>query len=120
MSGDVAKVDLHARAAALTELWAPERVGTYNDNEVMVVRIEGEFPFHLHEDSDDFFLVLSGEVHVDVEGAATQICGPGEMCVVPKGRTHRPRAPREARILLIEPLGLRETNDTHRREARAT
>ena len=114
------KVDLAERLAAVTGHWDPERVATYNDNEVMVVRIKGEFPFHAHADSDDLFLVLSGEVHIDVEGEETQVCGPGQLCIVPKGRTHRPRAPEAAEILLIEPLGLRETNDGHRVEARAT
>lgn len=114
------KIDLSERLAAVTGHWAPERVATHNDNEVMVVRIKGEFPFHCHEDSDDFFLILRGAVHIDVEGEATQICGPGDLCIVPKGRTHRPRAPEEAEILLIEPSGLRETNDDHRVEARRT
>ena len=114
------KIDLDERLATVTGYWAPERVATYNDNEVMVVRIKGEFPFHVHEDSDDFFLILRGEVHMDVEGGETRVCGPGQLCIVPKGTTHRPRAPEEAEILLIEPLGLRETNDGHRIEARVT
>ena len=114
------RIDLADRLSGVTALWSPEPVATFNGNEVMVVRIRGEFPFHAHEDSDDFFLILSGEVHIDIEGEATQRCGPGQLCIVPKGRTHRPRAPEEAEILLIEPLGLRETNDGHRVEARAT
>ncbi|MEM9798407.1 MAG: cupin domain-containing protein [Pseudomonadota bacterium] len=114
------KIDLAATLADVTDLWAPKRVATYNDNEVTVVRIKGEFPFHIHDDSDDFFLILKGHVHIDIDGSETQICGPGEMCIIPKGRRHRPRAPEEAEILLIEPLGLRETNDDHRVTARKT
>nr|WP_281494067.1 cupin domain-containing protein [Jannaschia sp. S6380] len=111
---------MNERLAAIAEHWAPERVATYNDNEVMVVKLRGEFPFHIHEDSDDFFLILKGEVHIDIEGEVTQVCGPGQLCVIPRGRRHRPRAPEEAEILLIEPLGLRATNDADRTQARST
>lgn len=114
------KVDLNERLSRIADFWAPERVATYNDNEVMLVRVRGEFPFHVHEDSDDFFLILKGEVHIDIEGEATQVCGQGGMCVIPKGRRHRPRAPEEAEILLIEPLGLRQANDADRVVARGT
>lgn len=114
------KVDLGARLAAITAHWAPEAVATYNGNEVMVVKVRGAFPFHVHEDSDDFFLILRGEVHIDVEGEATQVCGPGQLCVIPAGSRHRPRAPEEAEILLIEPAGLRASNDGDRLVARAT
>lgn len=114
------KVDLAEALAAVTEHWAPRTVATCNGSEVMVVRVQGEFPFHVHEDSDDFFLILRGEVHLDIEGAETQVCGPGQLCVVPKGRRHRPRAPEEAEILLIEPIGLRETNAGDRIAARGT
>jgi mannose-6-phosphate isomerase-like protein (cupin superfamily) len=114
------KVNLAAELATLDALWAPKTVAHYNNNEVMVVRIEGEFPFHLHEDSDDFFLILSGTVLVDIEGQPTLECGPGELCIIPKGRTHRPRAPKPAEILLIEPIGTKATNDAQRVEARET
>ncbi|WP_308915906.1 cupin domain-containing protein [Jannaschia sp. LMIT008] len=114
------KVDLQERLSDIATHWAPETVATYNDNEVMVVKVKGEFPFHLHEDTDDFFLILKGEVTIDVEGEDPQVCKPGQLCIVPKGRTHRPRAEREAEILLIEPRGVRQTNDGHRIEARKT
>ena len=114
------KVTLAERLEAVTDHWAPETVARYNRNEVMVVKVKGEFPFHVHEDSDDFFLVLRGEVVIDVEGGEPQHCRAGDLCVVPAGRTHRPRAEAEAEILLIEPLGLRETNDGHRTDARTT
>ncbi|MGB3409220.1 MAG: cupin domain-containing protein [Jannaschia sp.] len=114
------KITLAETLAGVTTHWDPKQVATYNDNEVMVVKVRGEFPFHVHADSDDFFLILRGQVLIDIDGEATQVCNAGDLCIVPKGRTHRPRAPEEAEILLIEPLGLRASNDGDRIEARQT
>ena len=114
------KINLAESLARITGHWAPEGVARYNGNEVMVVKVRGEFPFHVHEDSDDFFLILKGVVHLDIEGEETQVCGPGDLCVIPAGRRHRPRAPEEAEILLIESLGLRQSNDGDRVAARET
>ncbi len=114
------KVTLADRLAEIATHWDPQRIATYNDNEVMVVKVRGEFPFHVHADSDDFFLILKGNVLIDIEGEETQVCGAGDLCVIPAGKTHRPRAEAEAEILLIEPLGLRATNDGDRLAARTT
>ncbi len=110
------KVDLGAALDGVTQHWSPLKVTRYNGNDVMVVKVQGEFPFHLHEDSDDFFLILKGEVLMDIEGAPTETLRAGDLFVVPRGVTHRPRAAEEAEILLIEPAGLVETNDAERRQ----
>jgi mannose-6-phosphate isomerase-like protein (cupin superfamily) len=104
------KVSLSEKLALVTTHWDPQVVAEYNDNEVMVVKFQGEFPFHSHPGTDDFFLVLAGEVVLDI-GAGSHVLGPGELCVVPKGVTHRPRAEREASVLLIEPKGTPNTGD---------
>ena len=90
--------------------WDPHVVANYNDNDVMVVKFQGAFPFHLHEDTDDFFLVLEGEMVMDVEDQSHAVKS-GELFVVPKGVTHRPRAEHECKVLLIEPKGLPNTGD---------
>ncbi|WGH79696.1 cupin domain-containing protein [Jannaschia ovalis] len=110
------KVDLNAALADVTAHWRPLRVAGYNGNDVMVVKVKGAFPFHLHEDSDDFFLVLKGEILMDIEDGPTETLRAGDLFVVPAGVTHRPRAPEEAEILLIEPAGLVATNEPQRRE----
>ena len=79
-------------------------------NDVMVVKFQGEFPFHLHEDTDDFFLVLKGEMVMDLEGASHPVKA-GEVFIVPKGITHRPRSDTECEVLLIEPKGEPNTGD---------
>ena len=90
--------------------WDPRVVADYNDNDVMVVKFEGEFPFHLHEDTDDFFLVLEGEMVMDIEDRS-HVVKAGELFIVPRGVTHRPRAETECHVLLIEPKGVPNTGD---------
>jgi mannose-6-phosphate isomerase-like protein (cupin superfamily) len=104
------KVNIAAKLAQFDGHWDPHVVADYNDNEIMVVKFKGEFPFHHHPDTDDFFLVIEGEVILDVEDTS-HILGPGELFVVPKGVTHRPRAEAEAKVLLIEPKGTPNTGD---------
>ncbi|WP_299548448.1 cupin domain-containing protein [uncultured Tateyamaria sp.] len=103
-------IDLNAKLAQFNTHWDPHVIADYNDNDVMVVKFEGEFPFHLHEDTDDFFLVLSGEMTMDIEDKSHPVKA-GELFVVPKGIIHRPRAERECKVLLIEPKGVPNTGD---------
>lgn len=104
------KVNLAEKLALFDTHWDPKIVASYNDNDIMVVKFQGEFPFHDHPETDDFFLVLEGEVQLDIEDR-TEILGPGELCIVPKGIQHRPRATQEAKVLLIEPSGTPNTGD---------
>ena len=78
----------------------------------MVVKFKGEFPFHKHDNTDDFFLVLEGQVTMDFEDHDAVTFGPGELVVVPKGVVHRPRANDEVKVLLIEPQGEPNTGDS--------
>ncbi len=103
-------INLAEKIAQFSSHWDPHVVADYNDNEVMVVRFQGEFPFHLHEDTDDFFLVLQGEMVMDIEEASHPVKA-GELIIVPKGVTHRPRAEAECQVLLIEPKGVPNTGD---------
>lgn len=103
-------VTLTDKLDRITTHWDPHVIADYNDNDVMVVKFVGEFPFHDHPDTDDFFLVLEGEIVLDVEDAS-HILRAGDLFVVPKGVRHRPRAEREAKVLLIEPKGTPNTGD---------
>lgn len=107
---DPKPINLADKLALFDDLWSPKIVARYNDNEVMVVKVKGAFPHHLHEDTDDFFLVLSGRIRIDLENGSVEL-GAGEMFVVPKGVTHRPVAETEAHLLLIEPAGTPNTGD---------
>ena len=105
------KINLAEKLALFDSHWDPHVVADYNGNDVMVVKFAGEFPFHHHADTDDFFLILEGEVTIDGEIGDHVTLGPGELCVVPRGMTHRPRAVTEAKVLLIEPKGEPNTGD---------
>ena len=104
-------VNLAEKLALFDTHWDPKVVASYNDNDVMVVKFAGEFPFHKHDNSDDFFLVLDGEVTMDQMGGDSVTVRAGEICIVPAGVVHRPRAEAEAKVLLIEPKGLPNTGD---------
>lgn len=106
------KVNLAQKLAMFDSHWDPHVVASYNNNDIMVVKFEGEFPFHKHDDSDDFFLVLEGEVTMEYQTHDPVTFGPGEMVIVPAGVVHRPRASREAKVLLIEPKGEPNTGDS--------
>ena len=108
------KINLAEKLALFDSHWDPKVVATYNENEVMVVKFQGEFPFHKHDATDDFFLVIDGTVTMDYEGAESVSFGPGELMIVPKGVVHRPRAEHEAKVLLIEPKGEPNSGDSGR------
>lgn len=104
-------IDLAAKLATFSEAWQPRTVALFNGHDVMVAKLRGEYHWHVHEDSDDFFLVLDGQLEIDIEGAPTVSLAPGQLYIVPKGVRHRPRAKDEAHIVLIEPTGTPNSGD---------
>lgn len=110
-------INLEEKLGAFTSHWNPHVVADYNDNDVMVVKFKGEFPFHKHDTTDDFFYVLEGEMQLDIEGEPARTVKAGEMFIVPKGVVHRPRAEEEVKVLLIEPKGEPNTGDADREAA---
>ena len=97
------KINLAEKLTLFDSHWDPKVVASYNNNDVMLVKFLGEYPFHKHDDTDDFFLVIEGEVTMEYEAHGNVKFGPGELVIVPKGIVHRPRAETEAKVLLIEP-----------------
>ena len=104
------KVNLRETLTTFDDRWSPRIVADHNDNKVMVVKAEGEFTWHSHADTDDFFLVLDGHLTIDLRDGDVEL-GPGELFVVPRGVEHRPRAHGVAQLLLIEPQGTPNTGD---------
>ena len=102
------KINLQDKLALLDKAYAPATVGYLNDYKLMVVKLLGEFVWHKHEETDDFFLVLRGHVTIQLRDRNVEL-DEGEMFVVPRGVEHCPRADEEAHVLLIEP---RETVNT--------
>ena len=104
-------INLAEKLAQFSSHWDPHVIADYNGNDVMVVKFKGEFPYHNHPDTDDFFLVIDGEMMMDLEVGESHVVKAGELFIVPVGVTHRPRAESECRVLLIEPKGVPNTGD---------
>ena len=102
--------NLAQKLATFSEPWQPRVVGQFNGHDLMVAKVKGEFVWHQHDDTDDFFLVLSGRITIRIHVGDVTL-GPGEVFVVPKGVQHCPVAEEEAHILLIEPTGTPNTGN---------
>ncbi len=110
-------INLADKLSSFSEHWQPRVVGQFNGHDLMVVKVKGEFVWHKHDDTDDFFLVLAGRLNIHLRDAVITL-GPGEIFVVPKGVEHRPVAEQEAHVLLIEPPGTPNTGDAATATAR--
>jgi len=104
------KVNLASKLAQFSDYWKPRTVARLNDYDVMVVKVQGEFVWHTHDDTDDFFLVLAGRLEVRLRDRTVAL-GPGELFVVPRGVEHCPITEGEVRAMLIEPRGVVNTGD---------
>ncbi|MBX7514239.1 cupin domain-containing protein [Qipengyuania sp. GH38] len=105
------KVNLDEKFAQFSDHWAPRIVGRYNDNEIRLVKVEGEFIWHCHEDTDELFLILDGTLDMEFRDR-TEVLEAGEMIIVPRGVEHRPCARHgEVRLLLIDPKDTPNTGD---------
>jgi mannose-6-phosphate isomerase-like protein (cupin superfamily) len=106
----VHKVNLDEKLAMFTEQWSPKIIGRLNDYDLKVVRIQGEFVWHQHDDTDELFLVIDGQLTIDLPDGAL-VLGPRETVTIPRGMRHRPRAEAETTVLLIEPAGVVNTGE---------
>ncbi|MEO8244319.1 MAG: cupin domain-containing protein [bacterium] len=103
-------INLADKLAGFSEHWSPKIVGGFNGHDLMVVKVQGEFLWHEHPETDDFFMVLAGQLMIDLPDRTVTL-NPGEVFVVPRGMQHRPRAVVETHVLLIEPAGTPNTGD---------
>ncbi len=103
-------INFAAKFDRFDDHWAPRVIAAMNDYQFKLVRVAGDFVWHAHADTDEAFIVLDGELTIEFRDGQVTL-GAGEMYVVPRGVEHRPRAAREARLLLIEPKGVVNTGD---------
>ncbi|WP_250445953.1 cupin domain-containing protein [Actinotalea sp. C106] len=103
--------DLAAELEQVVDHWTPRVVGRVNDQYVKVAKLLGELVWHAHEHEDEMFLVLSGRLRIQLEGAADVELGPGQFYVVPRGVRHNPVADEEVHIVLIETVTTTHTGD---------
>jgi mannose-6-phosphate isomerase-like protein (cupin superfamily) len=104
------KVSLAEKLALVTEHWRPKVVGELNGQEVKVVKFQGSFVWHHHEQEDELFLGVRGRFRVEFRDRVVEI-GPGEFIVVPRGVEHRTVADEEAEVLIFEPTATRNTGN---------
>ena len=103
-------INLRNKLALLDEHWSPRVVAEMNDYQFKIAKLEGDFVWHNHKDTDETFIVIDGRLRIDFRDGAVEL-GPGDMYVVPAGVEHKPFAEREASVMLIEPRGVINTGD---------
>lgn len=109
-------IPLSKALASFDALWSPRIVTRVNDYDVRIAKVEGEHVWHVHDDTDEFFLVLDGELRISLrepEGERTVVLPQGAVFTVPRGTEHKPYAPSGAAILMFEPTGTPTVGDRH-------
>ncbi|MCW5962061.1 MAG: cupin domain-containing protein [Pyrinomonadaceae bacterium] len=104
------KVNLAEKFSLITEHWRPKVVGELNGQEVKLVKFQGEFPWHLHENEDEMFMAVRGNFRIEFRDKTVEL-SEGEFIVVPRGVEHRPVAEAEVEVLLFEPANLKNTGN---------
>ena len=104
MSGAPEPVNLAEKLALFSDHWNPRIVGNYNGNELRLAKLQGQFIWHSHAETDELFLVLKGRLTIEFRDGVRTL-GPGEFLVVPKGVEHRPVAPEEVELLIMDREG---------------
>src|SRR3954471_10709466 len=103
-------VDVGEKLSLLSEHWSPKVIARLNDYEIKVVKVQGEFTWHTHEDTDELFLVIDGRLTIQLRDGDVTLTN-GQLYVVPRGVEHCPLAEGEVSALLIEPAGVVNTGD---------
>jgi mannose-6-phosphate isomerase-like protein (cupin superfamily) len=105
-----AVINFEEKLAKITDQWSPKIVAQLNDYHLKLVKLQGDFVWHSHPETDEAFLVVDGEMFIDFRDGSVKL-GKGELLVVPKGVEHKPRAEEECHAMLLEPAGTPNTGD---------
>lgn len=105
-----APINLRKKFDLFEEQWQPRVVAEMNDYQFKIARLEGDFVWHHHEDTDETFIVIEGSLRIDFRDGSVEVRS-GEMFVVPKGIEHKPFAEKEVKLMLIEPRGVLNTGE---------
>jgi mannose-6-phosphate isomerase-like protein (cupin superfamily) len=106
----VTPINVAEKLARFSDRWSPKIIADLNDSHVKLAKVQGEFVWHQHAEEDELFIVLRGELTIELRDGAVTL-GPGELVVIPKGVEHRPVAREECHLMLIEPKATRYTGD---------
>lgn len=108
---DYQPINIAEKFAAFSEHWSPRVIAELNDYQFKLAKLQGEFVWHQHPDTDEAFLVIEGEMEIEFRDGTVRLRA-GELCVVPRGKEHRPVASGECHVLLVEPRGVVNTGDS--------
>lgn len=113
--GRMNPIDLNEVLASFEAAWSPRIVTRVNDYDIRLARFDGEHVWHVHENTDEFFLVLDGEIEIGLRDPDERVVtlGRGQVFVVPKGTFHKPSSKAGASVLLVEPAGTLSVGDVH-------
>jgi len=103
-------INIREKFNLFSERWVPKKIGELNGQQILLAKIKGEFVFHKHDDEDELFLVIKGELELELRDR-TVFLTEGEFFIVPKGIEHKPKAKEETHLLLFEPLTTKHTGD---------
>ena len=105
------KINLKEKLSKFSDHWSPKVIAEMNDYQFKLVKIQGEFVWHNHEDTDETFIVIEGEMKIEFENETLEL-NEGDMFVVPKGIEHKPWAENECKVMIIEPRGVLNTGSS--------
>ena len=105
-----AVINFAEKLTRFSERWSPRVIAEMNDYQFKLAKLQGDFVWHKHDDTDEVFVVIDGTLRIDFRNGEA-VLGPGEMIVVPRGVEHRPHADAECQVLLVEPRGVVNTGD---------
>ncbi len=108
---DIQTINIANKLSLFNEHWSPRIIAQMNDYHLKLAKIQGEFIWHSHPDTDEVFIVIKGEMRIEFRDFHTKL-SEGDLCVVPRGIEHKPVAKDDCQIMLIEPIGTVNTGDT--------
>lgn len=103
-------INIQEKLHLFTDQWSPKRIGKLNGQQILLAKIQGEFVFHKHDNEDKLFMVIQGQLKLELKDQTVTV-DPGEFYIVPKGVEHKPIAEEETHLLLFEPLSTKHTGD---------
>lgn len=103
-------ISLQEKFKLINEFWTPKKIGELNGQQVLLAKLQGEFIWHTHENEDELFMVIKGSLSIEFDTHTTHL-KQGEICIIPRGKRHRPVAKGEVHVLLFEPLGIKHTGN---------
>ena len=105
------KINLKEKLSLFSEHWSPKVIAEMNDYQFKLVKLQGDFVWHSHADTDEVFIVIEGAMKIELSDGIVEL-NEGEMFVVPKGVAHKPYAEEECKVMLVEPRGVVNTGDS--------